>query len=91
MKELLLLFRKPNYVISIEKEGIVIGRPRIFNCKPSKSGQVYSVEVHIFCSVVFLSTSLSQMLADASLINAKLMNLTVKKYFASYSIKYSSH
>jgi len=31
------------------------------------------------------------MLADASLISAKLINLTVKKYFTSYSIKYSSH
>jgi len=48
MKWLLLLFRKSNYVISIEKEGIVIGCPRIFICKPSKSGQVYSSGVHIF-------------------------------------------
>jgi len=48
MKWLLLLFRKPSYVISIEKEGIVVGCPRIFICKPSKSGQVYSIAVHIF-------------------------------------------
>jgi len=43
-----VLFRNPNYVISIEKEGIVIECPGIFDCKQSKSGQVYSIRVHIF-------------------------------------------
>jgi hypothetical protein len=41
-----VLFRKPNYVISIKKECTVIGCPKIFGCKPSKNGQVYSIEVH---------------------------------------------
>jgi hypothetical protein len=45
MKWLLVLFRKPNYVVSIEKEGIVMGCPGIFNFKPSKSGQVYCIGV----------------------------------------------
>jgi hypothetical protein len=38
MKWLLVLFRKPNYIISVEKEGIVVGCPGTFNFKPSKSG-----------------------------------------------------
>jgi hypothetical protein len=42
MKWLLVLFREPICVISIEKESTVIGCPGIFNFKPSKSGQVYS-------------------------------------------------
>jgi N-acetylglutamate synthase-like GNAT family acetyltransferase len=46
MKWLLVLLIKPNYVISIEKEGIVIGCPGIFNFKPSKSGQVYCIGVN---------------------------------------------
>jgi len=78
MEWLLLLFRTANYVISIEKEGIVIGCPRILFFKPSNSGQLYSIAVHIFCDVVFLSTSLRQSIADVSLIIAKLINLTVK-------------
>jgi hypothetical protein len=45
MKWLLVLFKKPNYVISIEKEDIVMGFPGIFNFKPSKSGQVYCIGV----------------------------------------------
>jgi len=51
MEWLILLFRKPNYDISIEKEDIVIGCPRILHFKTSKSGQVYSIGVHIFCVV----------------------------------------
>jgi hypothetical protein len=37
--------------------------------------------------VVYLSKSLSQLIADANFIIAKLINLMVRKYFASYSIK----
>jgi hypothetical protein len=51
MNYLLLLLRKLNYLISIEKEGIVVGCPRIFNFKPSKSGQVYSIGVHVFLAM----------------------------------------
>jgi hypothetical protein len=82
---------KPNYDISIEKEGIVIGCPRVLHFKPSNSGQVYSVGVHIFFFFFFLSMSLSQSIAAASLIIAKLMNFKVKKYFASHPIKHSAH
>jgi hypothetical protein len=38
------------------------------------------LQARIFCDVVFLST-LSQLIADASLISAKPINLTAKKYF----------
>jgi hypothetical protein len=87
-----LLFRNPNYVIGIEKEGIVIGcqeyavvnQARVDSCVPLQY-------TYFSCYVVFLLTSLSQLIIDASLIIAKLINLTVKKYFASYSIKYSAY
>jgi len=48
MEKILLLFRKPNYLISIEKEWIVIMFSRIFNINPSNSGKVYSIGVHTF-------------------------------------------
>jgi hypothetical protein len=65
-------------VIGIEKEGIVTVFEEYSVCKPSMGGQVYSIRVRIFCDVVNLSTSLIQLIADASLIITKLINLTVK-------------
>jgi len=48
IKYFLLLYRKPNYVIGMEEEGIVTVFQEYSVCKPSMRGQVYSIGVHTF-------------------------------------------